>query len=633
MRGAVATRGMGACSVAFLIGIGTVAAAPPGEVQQLRVSLSSLLIWKPVTGATDYNVYRGLVSWMRRGDGVECHGDEIAMNYFRSIQNPPPGEAFFYLVTAESNTAGEGTAGAGTGGAARPRRGACDALVRHHVLGRAAFGEDEWTRARIAARGIQGYLDEQLDPASIDESTNSELLTRRALFVPPDNVDDLQALDIVTAVYARRQLEQQMTLFWNNHFNTNYLKTDEWFNFYDPLFPKKQKLSAAVLHDEALTRFRDLAFNGTFRDLVEASGLSPAMIIYLDTVANIAGAPNENYARELLELHTMGVHGGYTQQDIVQLARVFTGWNVCKKDAAVAADPLSACIPSNTYGTATEPPGVWAVNFRPSRHDTSQKTLFAGTPYQAVIPSTAGNAVDGINDAQLAFDAVVAHPSTARFIAAKLLQRFVDEQPTTAMIDAVVTAWNNPANPRGVGDLREVLRAVLSQAAFRDPARAGAKLKTPFEHVVSALRALRGRTDGQSVVSGYLSRMSETYYENPVPTGFSEIGGDWLDTNNLLERQNFGYKLTESVYPYFGADVIGLLNANGISTAAFPNNAPAIVDFLSGVLLGGDLTASERQRAIDFLSTDDSGLPAVYTDSRIRETAALLMGFPPFLEQ
>ena len=631
MRWRIAERSMSACLV-VLSGIGMAAAAPPGEVTGLQIGTSSQITWTAVAGATDYNVYRGLVSWLPRGDGAECHGDEIAGTAFTTAADPPSGEAYFYLVTSESS-GGEGTAGTGTGGAARPLRGTCDGVMRRHVLGRTGYGGDEWTRGRIGTLGIQGYIDEQINPASIDESTNNELINRRATLIPPDDVNELLALDIVNAVYARRQLEQQVTMFWDNHFNTDHAESFDWFNFYSDLFPATQALEAAGLHYEAQNQFRDLAFNGTFRDILEASGLGRAMIIYLDTVSNIASAPNENYPRELLELHTMGVNGGYTQQDIVQLAKVFTGWNVCKKDASVAGDPLAACIPSNTYGTGTEPPGLWVVNFRTSRHDTSQKTLFAGTPYQAVIPSTASNPSAGINDAALAFDAICAHPSTPRFIVKKLLQRFVDEQPTQAMIDAVVAAWNNPANPHGIGDLREVLRAVLAQSAFRDPAHAGGKIKSPFEHVTSALRAVRGMTDGQSSVRNYLNRMSELFHQNPVPTGFSEIGADWLDTNNLLERQNFGYDMATKTATTFGADVIGLLNANGVSTAASPNNAPAIVDFLSGVLFGGALTASERQRAIDYLNTNDSGSPSSYTDTRIRETAAYLMGLAQFLEQ
>ena len=626
-------RNMAACGLGLLVGTGTIAAAPPAEVTGVQIGAASQISWSAAAGATDYNVYRGEVSWLVRGDGAKCHGDEIVPTSFGSAANPPVGEAFFYLVTAESVAGEEGTAGAGTGGSGRPLRGSCDAIMRHHVLNRIGYGDDEWTRGRIATLGLQGYLNEQLDPASVDESSNNALITRRSSLVPPDNANELLALDIVNGVYARRQLEQQVTMFWDNHFNTDHHETFDYFNFYSALFPATQDRESVAMHEEAQNRFRDLAFNGTFRDILEASGLGRAMIIYLDTIVNVASAPNENYPRELLELHTMGVDGGYTQQDIVQLARVFTGWNICKKDAAVAADPLAACIPSNTYGTATEPPGLWVVNFRPSRHDTTQKTLFAGTPYQRIIPSTAGNAAAGIVDAELAFDAIVAHPSTPRFIAKKLLQRFVDEQPTQAMIDAVVATWNNPANPHGIGDLREVLRTVLAQAAFQDPDRIAGKIKSPFEHVVSALRAVRGMTDGQANVRSYLNRMSELFHQNPVPTGYPEIGADWLDTNNLLERQNFGYDMATRTGTSFGADVIGLLNASGVATAPTPNNAPAIVDFLAGVFYGGGLTGSERQRAIDYLNTSDSGTVSNYTDTRIRETAGLMLGFPQFLEQ
>jgi len=622
-----------AAGAALLLGAGAAAAAPPGEVTDVMFGTASQVTWSSVAGGDDYNVYRGLLSWLSTGDGAECHGDEIAGTSFTSLPDPAVGQVYVYWVTAESNVDGEGTVGTGTGGSGRPLRGSCDRIVRHHVLDRAGFGGDEWTRARLALLGGQGHIDEQLDPLTIDESVNTELNTRRAALVPPDNLTELQALDIVNSVYARRQLEQQATLFWDNHLNTDWQESYDFFGFYETLFPLTRHLEAVKLHYDAQNQFRSLAFGGNFRDLIEASGLGPAMIIYLDTDSNINTAPNENYARELLELHTMGVDGGYTQQDVVQLAKVFTGWNVCKKDAAVASDPLAACIASNLYGTATEPPGVWVSNFRTTRHDTSQKILFQGTAYEASIPSTASNPAAGVNDAQLAFDAILAHPSMPRFVSRKLLQRFVDEQPTQAMIDAVVATWNDPGNPHGIGDLREVLRAVLDQAAFRDPDRIGGKLKTPFEHVVSALRSVRGMTDGLTSVRSYLFRMQEMFHNNPIPTGYSEIGGDLLDTNNLLERQNFGLDMATRTAANFGADVIGLLNANGVATTPTPSNAPAIVDFLAEVLCGGGLTAAERQRAIDYLSTNDSGVPGNYTDARIRETAGFMMGFAQFLEQ
>jgi uncharacterized protein (DUF1800 family) len=613
--------------------ISQAAAAPPAEVTGDGMDQASSLTWTPVAGADDYNVYRGDVLWLGAQSGAECDGFALAGTSFATPLNPAAGRGYFYLVTAESNLNGEGTPGTDSNGNPRPLRSSCDRILRHHVLDRVGYGWDEWTRDRIQALGTQGYIDEQLNPVAIDESTNTVLATRTSTLVPPDTIQELQALDLVNAVYARRQLEQQLTLFWDNHFNTNYRNSSDFFQFYNALYPDKQKYEATKFHYDVQNSLRDLAFNGTFREIVEASSLSPAMIEFLDTDSNVKSAPNENFARELMELHTLGVDGGYTQQDVVDLARVFTGWNVCKKTDTDASDPLAACIPRNTYGTTSEPAGQWVRNFRINQHDTGQKVLFAGTPYQKIIPDTSANPASGVNDADLALDAIVAHPSTANFIARELLQRFVDEDPSSSMIAAVVAAWNNPANPRGNGDLREVLRAVLALAEFHSPDFARRKIKTPFEHVASALRAVRGKTDGATITRLYLVPLQEQLHMNPVPTGYSELGGDWLDTNNLLVRQNFGLDLGSRTATAFGNDVIGLLNANGVSTASSPNNAAAIVDFLSEAMFGGALTGTERQDAIDYLNTDDSGAPSPYNDARIRETAGFLLGYPQFIEQ
>ena len=189
------------------------------------------------------------------------------------------------------------------------------------------------------------------------------------------------------------------------------------------------------------------------------------------------------------------------------------------------------------------------------------------------------------------------------------------------------------ASPDRYSELREVLRAVLSQARLRDPDAVGNKIKTPFEHVASAMRAVRGKTDGLTVYRGYLQRLQEQFHVNAVPTGYPESGGDWIDTNNLLDRQNFGYDMSTRTAATLGADVIGLLNANGVSTVAVPNNSSAIVDFYAGVLYGGALTTAERQAAIDYLNTDDNGVVSNYTDSRIRETVGFMLGYAQFLEQ
>ncbi len=604
------------------------AQSPPDEVQGLALDGAGSLTWGPTSLADDYNVYQGLLSWSGFSEGAVCFGDEIAAPTFTLAGDPPSGEGFYYLVTAEG-PGGEGSAGAGASGP-RLLRGRCDAVMRSSILGRVAYGGDEWTRQRLAALGRQGLIDEQLAPESIDESDNTTLSARRQHFTPPETNFELLGLEIVEAVYSRRQLEHQATMFWVNHFNTDYRKSFMFFSAYPYT---ERAFQSAKLHHDARNAFRDLAFNGTFRDILEASALSPAMIVFLDTATNVTGAPNENFARELLELHSMGVGNGYTQQDIVELARVFTGWSVCKKRNNQAADPLAPCITLKNDGTPGNTAGAWVRNFDPSLHDSGQKVLYAGTPHEAVIMATSADPEAGIADVDLALDAIAAHPAAARFIASKLLQRFVTETPSQEMINGVIAVWNDPSNPRGAGDLREVLRAVLSRPELADPARSRGKIRTPFEQVTAVLRAARGKTDGLTAMRDYLTRMAEVPHENPVPTGYPELGGDWLDTNNLLDRQNFALDVTSRTDYAFGADVLGLLEDAGVSTAYVPDNSGAIVDFFAEILFGGAITPAERQIAVTYLTTDDAGNPSPYDGARIAQTLGFMMGWAQFMEQ
>ena len=445
---------------------------------------------------------------------------------------------------------------------------------------------------------------------------------------------------MISAVYARRQLEQQVATFWANHFNTFWLKLFELYaTAYpdcafnpvpqcDPNYPEISYLEASLAQFREMEEFRDLGFNGNFRQILEASALSPAMILFLDTYANIAGAPNENYARELLELYAMGVDGGYTQTDVEQTARVLTGWTICKKVLADLGDPLAPCI--DEYWLA-KPDGEWTANFNPADHDCGAKTLFLGAPEQVDIPDTCGNPPDGVTDLTLALDGIAGHPATAQFISKKILQRFVTDTPDPAMIDELVDVWIDGTNPARVGDLRAVMTAALTQPAFLDPDRVRDKIKTPLEHIAGAIRAVRGRTDGTVAVLGTLANASHVPHDNPVPTGWPEVGDSWLDTTNTLERQNFGVYLTAFNDPDFGSDLMALLADHGVPTG--PGNADAIVDFFSDVFYGGALTPSERQQAIDFLNTDIDGTPSPYDETRIRRTVGFLLGYPQFQEQ
>ncbi|MBD3868096.1 MAG: DUF1800 domain-containing protein [Acidobacteria bacterium] len=608
----------------------TVQAQVPGEVANLGFTDVNNLVWDADPASDDYNVYRGRISDLNGGRPPACHGNEIGSANFGTPAVPPSGEAWAYLVTGESDTAGEGPSGS-------PTLGGCDAVVENHLLNRIGFGWNEYVRDRVAVLGLQGFVDEQLDPASIDESDNTLLTSALSPIEPPDNLSELQGISLVNAVYSRHQLERAATLFWLNHFNNDYSKLRPIFNVYAD--GARRNLETVTLLYQEMEEFRNFAFNGSFRDILEASALSPPMIVYLDTHLSKAGKPNENYAREVLELHTQGVNGGYTHHEIDQLARIFTGWSVCKHHRTQVTVPNGVCAPRSSLDTPDEWVGEWVRHFTLANHDCEEKVLFQGTAYEAVIPDTCDYTdplnpvptIAGMNDVYLALDALADHPSTATFISTKLLQRFVTETPTQAMVDAVVAEWNNTGNPAGRGDLREVLRAVLNLAEARDPDFIAGKVKDPFEHVASAFRATRGKTNGYSTVRNYLVRMQHLYHQNPVPTGWPEMGGDWLDTNNLLERQNFALDMTSRTGSTFGTDLITLLTDNGVSTAQ--GNADGIVDFFADALYGGALTPVERQRAIDYLNTDDNGVVSNYTNARIRETVGFMMGFAQYTEQ
>lgn len=593
----------------------------PGEVTRVTIDKTSTLRWDTTPTATDYNVYRGLVDQLRAGVPLRCHANELIGISFVSAANPAPGTAYAYLVTAE-NGSGEGTPGTERSGAPRALLGKCDDVDRLQILNRLTYGRNEYVDGRLSTLGISGFINEQLAPETIDESSNTDLNDKLAPITPPETVTELNAQLIVRGTYARRQLEQLVTAFWFNHFNTNYSDITPFFP--TSLFDATTRARLTVELQYGVTeQLRQIAFNGTFRELLEASAKSPAMILYLDTDENVVGKPNENYARELLELHSLGVDGGYTQQDIQELARALTGWNVCKKTDAVKDDPLAACIARSLEPTTA---GTYVANFRTNQHDHGQKILFAGTPQQVTIPSTQTNQAQGVNDLEIALDAITNHPSTRRFIAKKLLELLIQEQPTAGQIDTVVQSWL--ANS---GVLRELLRTVVTLADLRAPDQFHQKVRTPMEQFLAALRATRGKTNGSSVVRGYLQRAAHLIYQNPVPTGFAEAGADWLDTNNTLERQNYAMDLCGKTGVNFGTDLIGLMNANGLNTSSTP---AAIIDFWIGQLYGGALTPGDRQEAINFLSTNDNGLPdAALTNARIRDAVGFLIGLANYQEQ
>lgn len=363
-------------------------------------------------------------------------------------------------------------------------------------LQRTSFGPAPGDLDGLRAMGREAYLEEQLHPERIDD-TACELLGRRfeSLHLPPGDLfefkrnvieDELTRATLLRATYSKRQLFEVLVEFWSDHLN---------------IFHGKNKCAwLKTADDRDVVRAHAL---GRFRDMIRASALSPAMLYYLDGHANHKDKPNENYARELMELHTLGVHGGYTQKDVMEVARCLTGWTVRE--------------------------GWWKgkVEFHRDRHDDGPKTVLGQT-----IPAGGGE-----QDLERVIDLVTGHPSTARYIAGKLCRRFIADDPPPGAVDRVAKTFSETN-----GDLRATVRAV-----FADLAPGPARLKRPFRFVVSALRGLAVTTQAKHGLQQYLQRMGQAPFQYPTPDGYPEEPEPWLGT--LLWRWNFALNLVQHRIP------------------------------------------------------------------------------------
>jgi uncharacterized protein (DUF1800 family) len=302
--------------------------------------------------------------------------------------------------------------------------------------------------------------------------------------------DELQTDKLLRAVYSERQLQEVLTDFWFNHFNVDARKIED--------------RPVVVEYERAVIRPRVL---GTFRDLLGATARSPAMLFYLDNWMSKVRGINENYGRELLELHTLGVDGGYTQRDVVDVARAFTGW------------------------TMKDPHDGRGFFFNAAAHDRGAKRVL-------------GHAIKagrGIEDGEEVLDLVARHPSTARFVATKLARRFVADDPPRALVERTARTFI-----RTQGDLREVMRTILTSQEFMSAAAQRAKVKTPFEFVASALRATDATVTNPRLFVGVISGMGEPLYQCQPPTGYADRAGAWVTTATLVSRINFAVGLASN---------------------------------------------------------------------------------------
>jgi uncharacterized protein (DUF1800 family) len=306
---------------------------------------------------------------------------------------------------------------------------------------------------------------------------------------------DLSEGKLLRAAYSDRQLEEVLTDFWYNHFN---VFLDKGADRYMVTSYERDVIRPHVL--------------GHFRDLLLATAQSPAMLFYLDNWQSKGPSPNakqglnENYGRELMELHTLGVDGGYTQQDVTEVARCFTGW------------------------TIREPNRGGGFEFNEKIHDKGEKHVLG-------VAIAAGG---GMGEGLKVLDILADHLSTARFISRSLAIRFVSDNPSEALIGKMVKTWLKTD-----GDLLEVMRTMIYSPEFWDPANFRAKIKSPFEMVVSAVRAVNGDVDYAQALNGQLNQLGEPLYRKLEPTGYSNVGADWTNSASLLARMNFGMALAK----------------------------------------------------------------------------------------
>jgi uncharacterized protein (DUF1800 family) len=484
-----------------------------------------------------------------------------------------------------------------------------------HALNRLAYGPRPGEVDRVAAEGVMRWVDRQLAPRKIDDGALAER-EHRFPFLRLDRGDladmyaevqrerqerklaangaadttvspreqtarrlagQFQELAVVRAAVSERQLYEVMVDFWTNHFNVYFAKGAD--RFLTPDYIER------TIRPNAM---------GRFEDLLIATAESPAMLFYLDNWESVAPgsvppaamrvrarplfgrrpgffsfpprdpaeqdstrqrtlqrAPhgiNENYARELLELHTVGVDGGYTQEDVIAVARIFTGWSIKR------------------------PQQGGAFEFHDWAHDTGEKQVLG-----VRFPEGHGRD-EGIRLLKMLANL----PATMHHVSWKLCQRFVNDDPPDGCVDDAVAAWK-----RSHGDIREVLRAIVTGPDFWAPRNIRAKVKTPLEFVVSAVRAVAADPDTTPRLAQVVARLGQPLFQHVAPDGYPEMEAAWVNSGALLDRMNAAVALAAGKLPGVTVTEDSLIGA-----ASSPDELIAIVD---REILGGTMSENTKQ--------------------------------------
>jgi uncharacterized protein (DUF1800 family) len=482
------------------------------------------------------------------------------------------------------------------------------------VFNRFGYGPRPGDVDRIEKIGLPSYLRQQLSPETIPDldvekqlrdfptlsMTTSQIMSefsdpdqklspemQKEMFPPYKRparlLLELQEGKLIRAISSERQLQEVMVDFWFNHFNVFWGKDAD------------RRMVTSFERDA----IRPHAL-GTFRDLLMATARHPAMLFYLDNWMSVrkdmpqGGAGqgqrglNENYARELLELHTLGVEGGYTQKDVIEVARCFTGWSI------------------------DQPNKIGSFVFRPLAHDNGEKVVLG----HRIAPG------GGERDGAEVIEILARHPSTATFIATKLVRRFVSDDPPYGLVQRVAETFKQTD-----GNIRLLLVTIINSPEFFAAVNYRGKIKTPFEFVASAVRAANGTTDGSPALVAAVAQTGEPLYLASAPNGYPDTAGPWLNSASLLNRMNFLSSLMANQLPGVRVDLRPLLEG------ANRRDMSQVLDYLAIGLLHNELNSESREIILQQLTKP--GIVQVNVDGRlsnpdIEKIAALILASPEF---
>jgi len=435
-------------------------------------------------------------------------------------------------------------------------------VAEQQLLNRITFGATPTLWHQLQQQGASVFLTQQLHPETIDDGAFQARIADFEL-----NRDaDLALWLLWHALYSQRQLQEVMTQFWDNHFSTDITQT---------------RLHSELNENQG---FRAHAL-GYFRDLLQVSATSAAMLVYLNNADSRQQAPNENYARELMELHTLGVDGGYSEQDVAEVARVFTGWSVNGSEFV----------------------------FKDRWHDKGEKMVLG-----QVIP-----AGGGMEEGHFVLDMLAQHPATAHFICTKLLQLFVNDQP--AVSDQAQCAQTFLETQ---GNIRQMVAQILTSEAFTAVNQLQSKTKTPLEFITTFLRNFEATTPlPDRVLNRALANMGMPLFANPIPTGWSELGRDWISSYQIMQRIRF---VNQVIFNDNAArvqvDLKALFLKQGYKTAE------EIVDFLLAFALAEDYSLTEWQLALEILSPEGQpfDIHAASAEQQLRVLVSTVLSFPSY---